>query len=703
MCQKAYDGGDGSLDSNAGFVLLKHMTETGEGRTLTFYSLYMHLLDLNSYQSMSADGKLLPEFLRMPSPGGDLEPAPAQSGNSNLKVRRKDVIGWIGGCHGQRHLHFEIFMTKSDHDAYFGRTQLGHPTASMATSSDCWGHTHFMIPGGKSFKRLPDGADSHGKLNGITFDVLQAGQNAGQLFVEMFFHKGSKYTNVWAVASDGKRTLLTPTPVKEADYEYNMYKRATALYSACASDGYELLRFGRILSTPVTLNTPVARATWMRVTFAAGQEGYIDVSDDTILKLSDADFSTFMGWQKITEGNTPFSADGLCDIDALKKILKDVKDHQTPQDAALKQEYKKEDVLAEYIKSNASVREQLRGVICEAPSEWDCSHNEERYRKLKDEGEFYHGDDKGYAAFMTLLKSFQFWDKTGLDAGQKLWFFHPLAFVRHFRKCGWLTLRDQTQLLPRKSITDAGGQISWALSNRRFSEGANPEGGSSPSGLHRALNHTFQKYGFQGSLRKAHFFGQIFKETGALRSTVENGDANYFRKMYENYTEEDAAHDFDHKHEWLKNLGFLKNRDRVTYIAQRPGEVHRKAVAGENVQLGDGARFCGRGLIHLTWRKGYREYGEYRAKNFTTDPNPLLLQSDAESAADSAGYFWVKTNINRQADHGANDTDVKACFGKVGGAGGLAARQQFFRYANFILGDASDMPADNTLERQTDV
>src|SRR5579871_3862666 len=34
-------------NTNNGFVLLKHVTETGDGRQLTFYSLYMHLLDLN--------------------------------------------------------------------------------------------------------------------------------------------------------------------------------------------------------------------------------------------------------------------------------------------------------------------------------------------------------------------------------------------------------------------------------------------------------------------------------------------------------------------------------------------------------------------------------------------------------------------------------------------------------------------------------
>ncbi|AOI93775.1 hypothetical protein WS58_32270 [Burkholderia pseudomultivorans] len=303
---------------------------------------------------------------------------------------------------------------------------------------------------------------------------------------------------------------------------------------------------------------------------------------------------------------------------------------------------------------------------------------------------------------MKYLKEVQFWDKTGLPAGQKLWFFHPLAFIRHFRKCGWLSLHEQIQLLPRHSMPDAGGVISWAESRKRFSEGNDDARGQSPRGLWLALNHMFRKYGFNSDLRKAHFFGQIFKETGALCSTKENGGADYFRKMYESYTASDAAYDFDNRRQWLNKLGFLKNRDRATYIAQRPGEVHRKAVAGENTKPGDGARFCGRGLIHLTWRKGYREYSEYRGQDFTTDPKPQLLQNDAETAADSAGYFWVKARIDKKADHGSSDDDVKACFRLVGGAGGLSARQQFFHYSYFILGDARDMPVDGSLKRQED-
>jgi hypothetical protein len=46
--------GQEALNTNNGFVLLRHTTDTGEGRTLTFYSLYMNLLDLTAQQQLTS-------------------------------------------------------------------------------------------------------------------------------------------------------------------------------------------------------------------------------------------------------------------------------------------------------------------------------------------------------------------------------------------------------------------------------------------------------------------------------------------------------------------------------------------------------------------------------------------------------------------------------------------------------------------------
>ncbi|SAK68653.1 EF hand domain-containing protein [Caballeronia catudaia] len=699
VCQKAYDGGGGRPDSNAGFVLLKHSTETGDGRTLKFYSLYMHLLDLSSYNG--ADGTLLPEFLKMPTPGGDTAPSPAQKG-VNLKVRRKDVLGWVGACHAQQHLHFEIFMTKTDYDAYFGRTQLGKPTASVATGNDCWGHTYYVIPAGSSFRALPPGADSQKKLKGIAFDPLQADRNEEQLFVEMFFHKGSKFTNVWAISGES-RTLLTPTPVKETDYEYDMYKRATALYPACPSDGYELLRFGRILSPSPTLGVATGatpppvdasvqgnprprdgenpRATWMRVTFAAGREGYIDVSPDAILKLSDADFSGLAGWEKISEGNTPFSADGLCDIDALKKIVRDTKEHQTPQETALKAEHKKEAVLANYVKTNKAIRERLKGFVCEAPSEWDSSNNEERYRKLKDEGEFYHGDDDGYAAFMKLLKSFQFWDKTGFADGEKMWFFHPLAFVRHFRKCGWLGRNDLSKIYNESTYVALGKK------------------GEDYKELYRkSINNVLRKYALNKAPRSSHFFGQCAIESFYMMVVREAsiGIANAVKTGHTSIMPE--------------SRGYLRSPPAAEAdVAYFKKLYEGRAVLG-NSDVGDGVKFRGRGFKQLTGRYNYSEYWVYRGwldgklydhawfeKTVNGRPmpgpqidNPEEVGNDPYSCVDTAGFFCTRYLVTKAADNGITENVSKSLTKKVNPADTTSPPKRWkeTQEAHNILGDS---------------
>lgn len=94
-------------NSNTGFVLLRHTTDTGDGRSMTFYSLYMHLLDLNAIGAKYD----VPRWLAMPTNGVQVSP--------DRQVYRKDVLGYIGACHGQPHLHFEIFMTEEDFRAWF--------------------------------------------------------------------------------------------------------------------------------------------------------------------------------------------------------------------------------------------------------------------------------------------------------------------------------------------------------------------------------------------------------------------------------------------------------------------------------------------------------------------------------------------------------------------------------------------------------
>jgi predicted chitinase len=629
VCQHAIDDGA----SHTGFVLLKHTTETGDGRTLTFYSLYMHLLPLVEYQQHCANASEMPEFLRMPTGDPAMQVPPAVAGNTNLKVRRKDVLGWLGQYEGMPHLHFEIFMVPADFDAYFGHTQLGNTTPAPSNGTDWWGHAYFVIPAGRNFLRLPPGAGADNKLHGIEFTPGHAGSNTLPLLVEMYFCKGAKYTRVWSVAQDGTRTLLTQQPVEEKDYEYDLYKRATALYPSCPSDGYELLRFGRILSTPQTLAAD-ARVTWMQVTWAANQSGYIDINDSTIHRFSDADFLFAMGWQKISDANTPFGSDGLCDVDALKKLLKDARDHETPLEQSQTTEAAKADALSRYVKGNDQVRQQLRGFICNAPGEWDSTHNETRYAKLLDEGGFYHGNDKGYNDFLRYLKEVQFWDKTGLPAGQKLWFFHPLAFIRHFRKCGWFSQNEFKQI----------------YSDIRYGRNQHP----TPSQLRDTylgpLNLATRKFGLTSPVRLAHFLGQGAVESAWLTSMQETSmlgrlQSDGFHGRVTNPASKVPESTLGHWYgqipaeddAWFRSTKFNSHGTRTTGSYDwRNGNCDRE----------DAQKFRGRGFKQLTGRSNYADYWAFKAWISSTSFTASWWTDSAYLAHNRSGMTKIPATID---------------------------------------------------------
>lgn len=693
VCQKAIDGGEGVLDSNAGFVLLKHKTETGEGRSITFYSLYMHLLDLDSYTGLGVQVNSLPEFLRTPTSDE------GQSGGGK-KVYRKDVLGLAGACHGMRHLHFEIFMLPADFTAYFGSTQLDNKQPSTPSSTDYWGHTYFIIPAGQQFQDYPPGIDN-GKLKGIAFDKLQDGSNQDPLHVETYFYKGSRYTKTWSVGADGTRTLLTPQPVKEDGYEYDLYKRAIALYSQCPSDGYELLRFGRILSPNPTLqdggiNTPPGfapavsgnphpisqpgpRATWLRITYAQGQEGYIDINGSSIVKLSDADFPYFTGWTKISDASTPYTDDGLCDVDELKKILGSV---LQPVINGKDNEYQDEDALCNYILGDDAVRARLKGFICDAPTEWDSAHNDTRYAKLNEPDGFY-GKQKdtnptGYSDFLTLLKKFQFWDKTGLPEG-KLWFFHPLQFIRHFRKCGWLSENELAQLIPRKyGLPHPVDTVTWQAALGRVS-------GSPIS--HVDIGKTFRKYGFTTPERQTAFLSQSYIETGLFRLTKELGEGapnprlpltQYYTAFYGR-----GLMQLTWPTLYADYGTFRKFPDNPsgTYVDDRITATSRHYWSG-------GPTVDHQGHVHSDMRQWSPRY------------DPDIVASETFNACDSAGFFWVwkhymgNSNIHRVADEGISTESVGRMSILVNGGGnGYDDRQQF---AAFIFRYRSDTTATDT-------
>ena len=137
--------------------------------------------------------------------------------------------------------------------------------------------------------------------------------------------------------------------------------------------------------------------------------------------------------------------------------------------------------------------------------------------------------------------------------------------------------------------------------------------------------------------RQAAFLAQIGHETGGLRWTVEIWGPTDAQKRYEG----------------RKDLG--------------------------NVHIGDGYRFRGRGLIHVTGRANYQAVGDALGVDLITAPEKLALPP---LAARSAGRYWQSNRLNELADAG----DFRLITRRInGGYNGYAERVALWEAAKEVL------------------
>jgi predicted chitinase len=112
------------------------------------------------------------------------------------------------------------------------------------------------------------------------------------------------------------------------------------------------------------------------------------------------------------------------------------------------------------------------------------------------------------------------------------------------------------------------------------------------------------------------------------------------------------------------------------------GEAYEGRSDLGNTQPGDGRRFKGRGLIQLTGRANYREYGRAITREAELLATPELLTTDPDLCVDVAGWFWAKRNLNTLAD-ADNLTGVTKRIN--GGLNGLEDRRRLLKRAKAFL------------------
>lgn len=586
---------DGRIDNS--FVLIRHETESdslpGSNGAETpvkvvYYSLYMHLMNTAEMTTQGVDHHQIHRAIS--------ESGQAVKLGNNAKIYRKDIIGFPGESYSTTGMiHFEIFVTDDQLNGFFVDSQ----NAAQIGTKGMWGDSYYVVKAGSPAVAAHPGG--HSKIGRRAFPLGNAGtaNQSKDLFVRIAFRNGTKYTTTWVAGEqDQPPTLLTSEEgVADADYEYDMYSFAMALYPSCPSAGMELLRFGKVIGPDAGRLAANEKHNWQFITYANGQQGYLDLADSTVVKqvLSDADFPYWLGWQKGIGGF--FADSGQCSMHGLLDVLKVSHDGERT-DAARQQ-------LHDYFSDpeHRHLRDWVRRLIVQYPSEWDKSNNT-RCTKLKEKDGFgpghdgpYFGNDDEYGKHIQFVESLQWWGDVGLG-GSNVWHFHPFGFIQHFRKCGWLNLDEMIGLMPKgtKTYQEMANVLTSGQNITRHKMVM-----IIPPKMQYSINQTTRKYGLNSQVRKAQFWGQLIVESDHLQTVRE-----YASGMAYDITVDPAK-------------------------AQQLG----------NTAAGDGPRYKGRGIIQSTGKGAYMDYGKYRNFDMITGVNNARFETDGYSASDSAGLYWV--------------------------------------------------------------
>ena len=615
------------------FVLIKHETESGENTPVVFYSLYMHLASRDALTPDQIGS--LPLLFKQASAMGPDAKSPSLSTDAQRKqarVYRKDILGYPGLQYGStdRRVHFEVFTTEE----HLNRFWKDSSTATNQTASaDFYGDAHFIIPAGKSFTdRHPRASQPHRIVfdphHDFPLDVGQAGTVLDQLFVTVRLDRGRRIATTYAMQNGVCQQV--GNPVEQTDYEYELFRLASVLYRDCPSAGFEWLRFGRILSDETT----TTNENWQLVRYSDAEVGYIDLAATDVIKLSDADFPYWKGWEKFQEGQLASPADAFVDDPHALAMLND---------------------------TIGAGQQKLRHLIVKHPSEWDASDLATRYSKLRQQGEPLESDDS-WQSFEAHVQKLAFWNRTGgLD--RSVWHFHPLQFVYHFRRCGWLHKNELIQLLPTYSLRKHGV---WLWEEVKLPDASALLGSTSAAASRRlALNKSLNKYCITTPIRKACFFGNATQETQWYQKFHEGSP--YWYKPWDGRGFLQLTHVTNYCKYWkFKGQPISSQIEAALEAATQTANNNRPVVNGKKLMT-DPTNSLSDANTHIPQEVINKRNAVAEAPDAANSAGAYWMWSSASRSADAFLLHPQSTRRQRNTDHGVKYYYENQAFGSVAG------------------------------------
>jgi len=176
------------------------------------------------------------------------------------------------------------------------------------------------------------------------------------------------------------------------------------------------------------------------------------------------------------------------------------------------------------------------------------------------------------------------------------------------------------------------------------------------------LMSTFHRYEINTPLRQSAFLGQCQHESANFKVLQENL----------NYSKEALCR------VWPSRFPTLQDAEPYH---RNPEKIANKVYAGRmgNTEEGDGWKYIGRGVIQLTGKTNYTLAGDALRADFINTPEKVL---EPLYAVLTAGWYWNKKNLNKEADA----KDYEAMTKKInGGVIGLVDRIKHIQVATTIL------------------
>ncbi|MFC7774093.1 glycoside hydrolase family 19 protein [Flavobacterium sp. GCM10027622] len=173
--------------------------------------------------------------------------------------------------------------------------------------------------------------------------------------------------------------------------------------------------------------------------------------------------------------------------------------------------------------------------------------------------------------------------------------------------------------------------------------------------------------GINTPIRIYHFLGQTAHET--------NGFTRFEESL--NYSAASLKVKFT---AFSSNPGLADKYGRTT--KQKANQIMIANIAYANrmgngsVNSGDGWKFRGRGLIHLTGRANYEAYKKYSGIDVVSNPE---LASRLDIAIDIACWFWSKNKLNTYADRNDSTGLTKIINGGSNGLKDRISKTNYFK------------------------